>query len=390
MAQRNGFGFAEGILPDLRMSDVLQQRPSALGSVWQALRITVAVLVSWLLADAFSQSTLGIFAPVTTLLVVSASPWSTVGLSAQRILGTGVGVLAASVWVNLVGVTWWSIALAVFAALLVARLLPMSLSGQFQIPVAVVFVLAIGPGTLDQDLWRVIDVALGGAVGLLAIYLPPPRPHPERFEQALGAYREAIIDVLHDVADECGTHTTPLGPAQMHEFVRGSRALRGNADDSRQALTALNESVQLNPRGRRVRPELADDAVRFRLVSGIGLQTRGIAGAAHRLYDRDGDPPLLRPLTLRGVIEELIDVLRLALGETGEPVGTASPDRLEVAVERLDARLRALASSLSSDSQGAGDALESISLLGRLQLVAAQAGTFHLLRDPDDETGEPA
>lgn len=390
MPTRKGFGFADGILPDLRLSDVLQQRPSTLGSVWQAVRITVAVAVSWLLADAFSQSALGIFAPVTTLLVVSSSPWSTLSLSVQRILGTGVGVLVASIWVNIAGVTWWSIALAVFAALLVARLLPMSLSGQFQIPVAVVFVLAIGPGTFDQDLWRVLDVALGGAVGLLAIYLPPPRPHPERFEAALQAYREAIIDVLHDVADECGTHTQPLGPTQMHDFVQGSRALRGHADDARAALVGLSESLYLNPRGRRVRPELVDDAVRFRLVSGIGLQARGIAGAAHRLYDRAGEPPLLHPATLRSVMDELVGVLRLGLGATGDPVGTPSVPELEIAVERLDARLRALAGGLTSGSTGAGDALESISLLGRLHLVAAQAGTFHLLRDPDDEADDAA
>ena len=42
--------------------------------------------------------------------------------------------------------------------------LPVGLAGQLQIPVAVVFVLALGPGDLSVDLWRVLDVALGAAV----------------------------------------------------------------------------------------------------------------------------------------------------------------------------------------------------------------------------------
>ena len=94
------------------------------------LRLAIAVTVSWLIALAVSQSALGIFAPITTLLVVQSSPWSTLGLSLQRILGTGIGVLSASLWVNLVGLTPWSFFLGVLAALLVARLVPWSISGQ--------------------------------------------------------------------------------------------------------------------------------------------------------------------------------------------------------------------------------------------------------------------
>ena len=116
-----------------------------------AVRIAIAVTVSWVVAAAVSQSEFALFAPITTLLVVQSSPWTTLGVSVQRILGTGLGVLVASVYVNLVGLTWWSFLIGVLAALLVARLLPWSIGGQLQIPVAVVFVLALGPGSVQQD-----------------------------------------------------------------------------------------------------------------------------------------------------------------------------------------------------------------------------------------------
>ena len=134
----------DDLLPDLDLAQIMQQRPLGLGSVRHVLRIAIAVTVSWAVAVAVSHSQLALFAPITTLLVVQSSAWTTLGMSIQRILGTGIGVLVASVWVNLVGLTWWSFFIGVGAALLIARMLPWSLGGQLQIPVAVVFVLAIG------------------------------------------------------------------------------------------------------------------------------------------------------------------------------------------------------------------------------------------------------
>ena len=112
------------LLPGESFGGALKLRPAGLGSFKHIARISIAATIAWLIATSFSQSTLGIFAPITTLLVVQASPWSTLGISAQRILGTGLGVLGASVWVNLLGLTWWSFGLGILISLAIARLLP--------------------------------------------------------------------------------------------------------------------------------------------------------------------------------------------------------------------------------------------------------------------------
>jgi len=86
----------EDLLPDIGLADVMRQRPAGIGSIAHAVRIALAVTVSWLVAGWLSRSALALFAPVTTLLVVQSSPWTTLGVSIQRTLGTGVGVLLAS------------------------------------------------------------------------------------------------------------------------------------------------------------------------------------------------------------------------------------------------------------------------------------------------------
>ena len=136
------------------LSAALNARSRGIDSLGLVLRISVATTVSYLMAQRVSGSLLPIFAPMTTLFVVQSSPFSTLGMTAQRVLGTGLGVAVATVYVTFVPVTWWSVFLALVASLLLARALPVGIVGQLQIPVATVFVLALGPGDLAVDLWR--------------------------------------------------------------------------------------------------------------------------------------------------------------------------------------------------------------------------------------------
>ena len=362
------------ILPDLRLSEVLQQRPEPFRSPWQVARLAIAVTVSWAIGYWISPSSFGIFAPLTTLMVVATSPWSTWGLSIQRIVSSAIGVFLATLWVTWVGVTWWSVLIAMVVALVLASRLPLSLGGQFQIPTSVLFVFALGAVTWEQAAWRVIDVIIGGAVGILAIYLPPPKPKPEKFEASLQSYRDHILELLEAMAAEIREQHDPLGPDVVHHFVQDSRSLRGDADVARQSLVALAESIAFNPRGRGYQPLLAEDALRLRRVASIGVHVRGIAGVVNKDYDRQWISPALGEDTLADLLEELAALGRVALGSPGMPVGTESPDQVSERAHALDARLRDLADQIVHAS--AGEVLESVSLLGRLEYVADQMEGF--------------
>lgn len=374
------------ILPDFRVTDVLQQRPEPFRSPWQVARIAVAVTVSWAVGYWLSPSSFGIFAPLTTLMVVATSPWSTWGLSIQRVVSSGVGVFLATLWVTWVGVTWWSVLIAMVAALVLASRLPLSLGGQFQIPTSVLFVFALGQVTWEQAAWRVLDVAIGGAVGILAIYLPPPKPRPEKFEVSLQSYRDHILDLLGAIAREIREQSEPLGADVLHSFVQDSRSLRGDADVARQSLVALAESITLNPRGRGYRPLLAEDALRLRRLASIGVHVRGIAGVVNKDYDRQWISPALQESTLADLLDELAVLGRLALGSPGMPVRPEAPEELSVRAGAFDTRLRRLADHIVNDSTG--EVLESVSLLGRLEFVADQLEGFDRLPGEADDRFE--
>lgn len=374
------------ILPDFRVTDVLQQRPEPFRSPWQVARIAVAVTASWAVGYWLSPSSFGIFAPLTTLMVVATSPWSTWGLSIQRVVSSGVGVFLATLWVTWVGVTWWSVLIAMVAALVLASRLPLSIGGQFQIPTSVLFVFALGQVTWEQAAWRVLDVAIGGAVGILAIYLPPPKPRPEKFEASLQSYRDHILDLLETIAREIREQSEPLGVDVLHSFVQDSRSLRGDADVARQSLVALAESITLNPRGRGYRPLLAEDALRLRRLAGIGVHVRGIAGVVNKDYDRQWISPALQESTLADLLDELAALGRLALGSPGMPVRPEAPEELSVRAGAFDTRVRGLADQIVHDSTG--EVLESVSLLGRLEYVADQLEGFDRLPGEADDRVE--
>jgi hypothetical protein len=366
----------DDLLPDLGVADALRQRPAGIGSARHAVRIALAVTVSWVVAEAVSQSEFALFAPITTLLVVQTSPWTTLAVSVQRILGTGLGVLAASVYVNLLGLTWWSFLIGVLAALLVARLLPWAIGAQLQIPVAVVFVLAIGPGSIQQDAWRVLDVVIGGTIGLLAVFVFPPRPRPDAFEASLRTYRDAIVDTLRSVAGESGTLAAPLGPGGVHAFVAPSRRLRDRADDARTALLRLVEASQFNMRAGEVPAALEARAQRLRRLSGIGVQVRGIVGAANRLYDRPGLEPGLDADRFRQLVGQEVALMELVLGEGDTPVGGSDRAAASTLDRELADSLRRAVDDVVAHRDQVGDVLASVSMLGRLDHIRSQLAGF--------------
>ncbi len=364
----------DDLLPGLGLAEVLRQRPAGIGSFRHAIRIALAVTASWAIAVAVSRSTFALFAPITTLLVVQTSPWTTLGVSVQRILGTGAGVLAASVYVNLLGLSWWSFLIGVMAALLVARLLPWSAGGQLQIPVAVVFVLALGPGTIEQDVWRVLDVLVGGVVGLIAVFAFPSRPRPDAFESALRTYRDAVVRTLESVGRESGRRADGLAPDALHDFVAPSRRLREHADVARDALVRLAEGSQLNLRAGGIPEELEARALRLRRLSGIGVQVRGVVGAANRAYDRGEDPVALTGPELEGLIDEVVALMHVVLGRADEPVGAGDRDAAEQRDRDLATRLRTLAHDIGARSDA--DVLLTVGLLGRLDHIRTQLAVF--------------
>ena len=358
------------LLPGESIGGVLKVRPAGIGSYKHIARVAIAATIAWLIAINLSASTLGIFAPITTLLVVQASPLSTLGISAQRIAGTGLGVLGASVWVNLLGLSWWTFGLGLVISLVIARLLPFSVGGQIQIPIAVIFVMAIGPNSMEQDLWRVLDVGIGGVVGIAAVLVWPAKPPIGQLLDTMAKYRDDIYQVLKAIRDESGTEAH----AQVHAYVQQARNLRDGAMTAREQLAHVSQSTHVNVRAGGIRAQVPQLALSLRRLLGFAVQVRGLAGAADALYNRRL-PAALTPAQLHELVDSLLTQASVAMGAQGQPIvlaGDAGP--IETAVVGI--KIRGLASNVVSEFGDVSTVLESIALLGRFDYLLKQVQAY--------------
>ncbi len=358
------------LLPGESFGGALKIRPSGIGSYKHIARVAIAATIAWLIATNLSQSTLGIFAPITTLLVVQTSPWSTLGISAQRVLGTGAGVLGASIWVNLLGLSWWTFGLGLVISLVIARLLPFSFGGQIQIPIAVIFVLSIGPNSMQQDLWRVLDVGIGGAVGIAAVLVWPPKPPIGLFLDTMAKYRDEIFDVLKAIGHESGTDVH----GRVHDYIPKARQLREGSLQAREQLAQVSEGTHANLRAGNIRSQLPQLALSLRRLLGFAIQVRGLAGATDALYDRRL-PAALTPDQLNELIRELLVQAESVMGSQGEPIVLAG-DTGTLNSTELAASIRKMATDVVADFGDVSSVLESIAILGRFDYLRAQVQSY--------------
>ncbi len=353
------------------------------------LRATVAATVAYFACRTLTVQVLPIFGPATALLTVQASPFAALGASVQRILGTALGVALAGVWVNAVGTTWWSFPAAVLGALVLARALPLSLVAQMQVPIAVVFVMAIGPGTLATDLWRVIDVLIGGTVGVACVYLWPPRVEIEPVQRAAVRVRDEMVSLLRRMADDVGAAGS-LPPGRRHGFIDQSRLLQRDMRALRDSLDAAVESARFNPRALRAGAQLDDLARLVVRTSGLSVQVRSLAGAVDRLYDHEGPPPALPAVDFAAMARTTADLLATTpladlaaledgLDEAGQPLdddgltgGSAVFNAAQV--DALGAEIRAAVRTITDVHDDPADVLDSVALLGRLDQLRRLLG----------------
>jgi len=224
---------------------------------------------------------------------------------------------------------------------------------------------------MQQDVWRVLDVIIGGVIGLIAVYLYPAKPKPAEFEAALTHYRDAIVNVLHLVGHGNGPEGTLLELGVNHEYVGISRALREEADSARQALVKLAESSFWNPRGREVAARLDEDARRLRRLGGIGVQVRGIAGAANLLFDRGVSQPLTAE-RFGELVDQLASMARVTLGDEGSPFTQVGQESVELESSKLTAALDAAARHVMVHAGDVQGVIGAIALLGRIDHIRRQ------------------
>lgn len=266
----------------------------------QALRSTAAAVISYVVALRLSSEPNPLTAPLTALLVVQVTLYSTLTTSIRRVNSVVVGVLIAIGFSVLVGLTWWSLGLLILASLVVGHLVRVD---EFVPEVAISAMLVLGVTQVANTAWdRVLETLIGAAVGLLVnLVVAPP--------VWVGPAGAAITDLalrMSRLLDHLGEE--PLGPARVEQAAARLHEARRLDNDIAQvdaALRQAEDSLRLNPR--------VKEGLLFRLVLRTGLDTLEICAVVLRVACRTltdlakarPDGPLFAPETTNALQQVL-------------------------------------------------------------------------------------
>lgn len=289
--------------------------------VLQVAKSAIATVAAWFIAAWLIPGPLPVFAAIAALLVVQPSLNQSFAKAVERTVGVIVGVAVAGLLAYFFGSASWVIAVAVVVALLLAWLLKMTPGTGNQVAISSILVLALATGTPGYALDRILETLLGAVIGFIVnvAIVPPVAIAPaHRSVDALGEELAATLDRLAAALQRVQT------PAELTELLVTARLLRPMRDAADAAIGAGEESLTLNPRGRRHRDELGELRALVDRFSTIVTQTVGMTRAVVDRYDAT----LLQEPTVVAIAEQLRRAahdVRLAV-QRAESTSAPSPD----------------------------------------------------------------
>jgi hypothetical protein len=175
-------------------------------ALFRAARLAGAAVASYLTCEAF-----GLVNPppltgaLTAILVVQATASSTLRSGVDRVIAVVSGVALATVFVTVVGLTWWSLGLLVAASIIVGQLLRLG-PNLMEVPISAMLVLGVGyaAGAQASGLNRVVETLIGAAVGVLVNVVFPPAVRTRNAGQAVQRLAEEIAALLEEAAQGLG------------------------------------------------------------------------------------------------------------------------------------------------------------------------------------------
>ncbi|MFJ5074077.1 aromatic acid exporter family protein [Streptomyces sp. NPDC088553] len=239
----------------------------------QTVRSTAAATLSYVVALQLSREPVPLTAPLTALLVVQVTLYSTVTTSLRRVTSVVVGVLIAIAFSAVVGLSWWSLALVILASLLVGRLVRVE---EFIPEVAISAMLVLGVTQVSDTAWdRVLETLIGAVVGMLFNLLLAPPVWVDTAGESIEDLARRMRLLLLDVADEfTGAPPVEQAATRLHE----ARRLDNDVADVDGALRTAEDSLRFNPR--------VKEGLLHRVVLRTGLDTLEICAVVLRVLAR--------------------------------------------------------------------------------------------------------
>ncbi|MFF1957549.1 aromatic acid exporter family protein [Streptomyces sp. NPDC058220] len=307
--------------------------------VVQTLRSAAAATIAYVVALQLSNEPAPLTAPLTALLVVQVTLYSTITTGVRRVNSVVAGVLVAIGFSALVGLSWWSLGLIILASLVVGRIVRVS---EFVPEVAISAMLILGVSRVTSEAWdRVLETLIGAVVGLLFNFLFVPPVWVNTAGESIDGLSRRMRQLLLRIGEGL-TGPTPVerAAARLHE----ARRLDHDISEVDAALCQAEDSLRLNPR--------VKEGLLHRVVLRTGLDTLEICTVVLRVLARTltdlakerTEEPLFPP-DVGGELEDLLAHVADAVVSFAVLVTTQVSESAETAESRLAEDLAAAVTS---------------------------------------------
>jgi uncharacterized membrane protein YgaE (UPF0421/DUF939 family) len=222
-------------------------------------KTTLAAVLSFQAAELLHTSAQPILAPLTALLVVQLTLYSTVTSVLDRVGAVVSGVLVAVGVAMLTGLTWWSLGAVVALSLVLGRLLRLgpnlpevAISGMLVLAAASTSI-GFQPGSPSLSvtaIGRVVETLIGAVVGVLVNLVIAPPLYLQPVDDAIGELTGKMSGLSRQVATSL---RSGWNRSLADRFLQDARELGQEVERADSHLGRTEESARLNPAAQRVR-----------------------------------------------------------------------------------------------------------------------------------------
>src|SRR5580765_40131 len=208
------------------------------------VRLTTAAVVSYLISLAVTRGAVDLTGALTALLVVQASAYSTIKMSAVRVGAVLSGILVATLLSTWIGLTWWSLGAAIAASLMLGKVLRL---GELALETAISAMLILGVTNLEVAAQtRLLNALIGAAVGVALNMLYPPAMPIAPARKALLRVVDAAAGPLDLAGDSLAA--SPVNRRQVEGWIDRVRAANREVAAATASIASLRDSRKFNPR----------------------------------------------------------------------------------------------------------------------------------------------
>jgi hypothetical protein len=208
------------------------------------IRLTTAAVLSYLLTFALTSGAIDLTGPLTALLVMQASAFSTLKMGAIRVGAVLAGVLVATLVSIWIGLTWWSLGAVIAASLILGKIFRLG-EQAMEAPISAMLILGVTNPNVAAEI-RVLNTLIGAGVGVAFNLIYPPALPTRRASRAIIDAADATAAPL-DAASQA-LAMGPINREQVQDWLDRVHAGVLRLKSATETVASLKDSRRLNPR----------------------------------------------------------------------------------------------------------------------------------------------